>query len=372
MCLGVTFYSINLPADVPNIGGRTVSFTYTFCWMEINIYHKYLQAFTVAIVSIFLEGIHTIVCRIHFASHESKSITMSDLYGLYAQFFRLPEPKDPFTDQIVIVTGSNSGIGVEAARHYTKLDAKKVILAVKNVEGGNEVKRSIEETTKRTGVVEVWKLDMSSATSVLEFANRVDKELPRLGVAALNAGVGTFLYKASNDGWEETLQVNVISTAYLSILLLCKLYATAYEYVVTPRLTLTFSGVHAHTKLTKEMLAKRKPIEWLNTEENVKGLPTHYQVSKFLEVFFMQELANRTKRRDNGQTKVIVNAIDPGFCHSNLLRNLNSRALTLIMNGFQVIFARSAEVGSRTIVNAGENNNFHTHGKYLANCEVFP
>jgi NAD(P)-dependent dehydrogenase (short-subunit alcohol dehydrogenase family) len=80
---------------------------------------------------------------------------MTDLYGLYAQFFRLPEPKGPFTDQIVIVTGSNSGLGVEAARHYANLDAKKVILTVRNIEGGKEVKKSIEETTKRAGVVEV-------------------------------------------------------------------------------------------------------------------------------------------------------------------------------------------------------------------------
>ncbi|KAG2187079.1 hypothetical protein INT44_003307 [Umbelopsis vinacea] len=297
---------------------------------------------------------------------------MADLYGMYAQFFRLPVPKGPFTDQIVIVTGSNSGIGVEAARHYANLDAKKVILAVRNIEGGNEVKKSIEETTKRTGVVEVWKLDMSSSASVLEFANRVNKELPRLDVAALNAGVATLLYKASNDGWEETLQVNVISTAYLAILLLPKMYATADQFGVTPRLNITSSGVHMHKTLTKEMLAKGKPIEWLNTEDNVKNEPTHYQVSKLLEVFFVQELANHIKRRDSGQPKVIVNAIDPGLCHSKLVRNLTDTAQKLFITIFKFLVARSEEVGSRTILSAGENDCFHTHGKYMSNCVVFP
>jgi len=297
---------------------------------------------------------------------------MADLYGMYAQFLRLPEPEGPFTDQVVIVTGSNSGIGVEAARYYAKLDAKKVILAVRNIEGGNEVKKSIEETTKRTGVVEVWKLDMSSSASVLEFANRVNKELPRLDVAALNAGVATLLYKASNDGWEETLQVNVISTAYLSILLLPKLYATADQFGVTPRLNITSSGVHMQAKLTPQMLAKGKPIEWLNTEDNVKGQPTHYQVSKLLEVFWVQELANYIQKRDNGQTKVIVNAIDPGLCHSRLVRNIKAPGQKLFMATFKFLMARSEEVGARTIVNAGENDNFQTHGKYLSNCVVFP
>ncbi|CAO3669014.1 unnamed protein product [Umbelopsis ramanniana] len=157
--------------------------------------------------------------------------------------------------------------------------------------------------------------------------------------------------KLRTMGWEETLQVNVISTAYLAILLLPKLYATADEYGITPRLTLTSSGVHAHSKLTKEMLANGKPIEWLSTEKNVKGLPTHYQVSKLLEVFFVRELANSIKRRDNGQTKIIVNAIDPGLCHSGLARNVKNPGLILFMKCFKGIFARSAEVGSRTIVN---------------------
>ncbi|KAH8547604.1 putative short-chain dehydrogenase [Umbelopsis sp. PMI_123] len=297
---------------------------------------------------------------------------MADLYGLYAQFKTLPKPKGPFTDQIVIVTGSNSGIGVEAARHYANLDAKKVILAVRNLESGNDVKKSIEETTKCSGVVEVWKLDMSSSASVRAFADRVNKELPRLDVAALNAGIATLLFKQSNEGFEETLQVNVISTAYLAVLLLPKLYATADQFGVTPRLNITSSGVHVQKKLTKEMLVDGKPIAWLNTEKNVKKEMTHYQVSKLLEVFYVQELAKHIKTRENGQTKVIVNAIDPGLCHSNLVRNIENRAQLLFMQTFKAIFARSTEVGSRTIVNAGENDNFETHGKFLANCVVFP
>lgn len=102
---------------------------------------------------------------------------MASLYGLYAQFLTMPLPKGPFTDQIVIVTGSNSGIGLEAARHYVRLDAKKVILAVRNMESGNAAKKSIEESTQRLDVVEVWNLDMSRSASVREFSQRVTREL---------------------------------------------------------------------------------------------------------------------------------------------------------------------------------------------------
>ncbi|KAH8547602.1 short-chain dehydrogenase/reductase-like protein [Umbelopsis sp. PMI_123] len=297
---------------------------------------------------------------------------MVGLYNLlYSQFSAIPLPKGPFTDQIVIVTGSNSGIGVDAARHYANLDAKKVILAVRNLESGNDVKKSIEETTKRTGVVEVWKLDMSSSASVRAFADRVNKELPRLNVAALNAGVATSLFKLSDEGFEETLQVNVISTAYLTVLLLPKLYATADKYNVTPRLNITSSSIHEDATLTKEMLAEGKPIAWLNTEENAKRERSYYSVSKLLEIFYVQELAKHIKTKDNGQTKVILNTFCPGLCHSNLTRNLG-QGEQLFMTIFKALLARSSEVGSRTIVNAGENDNFETHGKYLANCVVSP
>lgn len=291
-------------------------------------------------------------------------------YGFYCQFFTLPLPKGPFTNQVVIVTGSNSGIGLEAARHYVNLDAKKVILAVRNLESGNDAKKSIEETTKRLDVVEVWKLDLSSSASVLEFASRVNKDLTRLDVANLNAGVAFPLFKLSKDGWEQTLQVNVISTSYLAVLLLPKMYATADQFAVTPRLSITASGVHEQAVVTKEMLADGKMIEWLNTEENVKGQKSHYQVSKLLELFFVQELAKHIKRRDNGQPKVIVNVVDPGLCHSKLARHITEPGQKRFMTILKAIFARSEEHGSRTIVNGGENDNFETHGKYLTSCAV--
>ncbi|RAL59151.1 hypothetical protein DID88_006707 [Monilinia fructigena] len=42
----------------------------------------------------------------------------------------LPIPKKKFTGQTIIVTGSNSGLGLEAAREFARLDAQKVILAL--------------------------------------------------------------------------------------------------------------------------------------------------------------------------------------------------------------------------------------------------
>jgi NAD(P)-dependent dehydrogenase (short-subunit alcohol dehydrogenase family) len=292
---------------------------------------------------------------------------MATLYGLYAQFLTMPLPKGPFTDQIVIVTGANSGLGLEAARHYARLDAKKVILAVRNMESGHEAKTSIEESTHRLNVIEVWKLDMSTASSVQAFSERVAKELPRLDIAALNAGVATLDWEVSTDGFEQTLQVNVISTALLSVLLLPKLYATADEFGVTPRLSIVSSGIHEILPLP-DMPSDANVIEWLNKKENFNTKIGYYPVSKLLEIFYFQELAKHVKERQSGQPKVILNMIDPGLCHSNLLRHQDSFIFRVVKR----LLARTSEVGARTIVNGSENDNFETHGKYLSNCTVFP
>lgn len=86
---------------------------------------------------------------------------------LYSQFLVTPpKPTKSFAEQTVIVTGANTGLGLEAARHITRLNATKVILAVRNTSKGEAAKRSIEESTGRLGVVEVWPLDLSNYESV--------------------------------------------------------------------------------------------------------------------------------------------------------------------------------------------------------------
>jgi NAD(P)-dependent dehydrogenase (short-subunit alcohol dehydrogenase family) len=64
---------------------------------------------------------------------------------------------------------------------------------------------------------------MSTFVSVKKFADMVTKEIPWIDFAMLNAGIAAPLYQVSPDGYEMSLQVNVISTALLAILLLPKL-----------------------------------------------------------------------------------------------------------------------------------------------------
>lgn len=169
----------------------------------------------------------------------------SELGGfLYRQLLVTPPvPKTRFDDKTIIVTGSNVGLGLEAARHFARLGAARVILAVRDTQKGEAAKKSIDRTLNRSpSPVTVWKLDLSSYDSVREFAARIDKELDRLDVVCENAGIATGLFRLTEQD-ESTITTNVISTFLLAFLLLPKLKETARRFNTLPTLTITSSEV---------------------------------------------------------------------------------------------------------------------------------
>ena len=175
----------------------------------------------------------------------------SFLNFIYAQkFVTLPYPKQDLTDQTIIVTGANIGLGLEAARHFTRLNSSKVILGVRSLEKGEEAKKSIEESTRREGVVEVWPLDLGSYESVKQFAKRA-QGLERLDVVVENAGVAGFKFEMAEDN-ERMITVNVISTFLLGLLILPKLRETAEKFDVQPHLAFVSSEVHTFAKFEEK------------------------------------------------------------------------------------------------------------------------
>ena len=144
------------------------------------------------------------------------------------------------------MTGANVGLGFEAARHFARLRADKVVIACRTTSKGEDAKKSIEESTGRKGVVDVWPLDLNSYESVQAFAKRASA-LPRLDIVVENAGIATREFKAA-EGNEMTITTNVISTFLLSLLILPKLRETATTLNITPVLTIVSSEVHFFTK----------------------------------------------------------------------------------------------------------------------------
>lgn len=156
---------------------------------------------------------------------------------------KIPVPTSSFESKTVIITGSNTGLGKEAARHVARLGARKLIIACRSISKGNNAKLEIESSVQcKPDVIEVWELDIESPASVQKFVERANT-LPRLDVLINNAGIQTINYQ-SVYGTERTLAVNNIGTFLLALQLIPKLKETAKNYGVTPHLTFTGSALY--------------------------------------------------------------------------------------------------------------------------------
>lgn len=126
------------------------------------------------------------------------------------------------------------------------MGASKVILAVRSLSKGQQAQQSIEETTHRLGVCEVWQLDMEDFDSIKAFAKRAEG-LDRLDVILENAGVALMsdsLQFSKKAGTELTIAINVIGTFLLALLMLPILQSSGKKHGIVPRLSITSSEVH--------------------------------------------------------------------------------------------------------------------------------
>lgn len=279
---------------------------------------------------------------------------------LYSQFFVTPPPpRASFQGKTVIITGSNTGLGFEAALHIARLDAEKVILAVRTISKGEEARRHILRSIGcKADSIEVWDLDMSRSASVKAFAQRA-QGLKRLDVLIANAGISPTEFELSPDRNEMAAQVNIISTFLLCFLLLPQLQQTSQEHAVETHLEVVSSELY-------QIASKPEGahlFERLN-DPNKFGAGSQYSTTKLIEVLVCRELAAKV-------SSPIITTVNPGLCHSELGRSFQG-TLYYVRGAFVSVMARTTEVGSRCLV-AGACSGRNSHGQFMsdgANQEV--
>ncbi|MCJ1283573.1 hypothetical protein MMC26_002904 [Xylographa opegraphella] len=283
---------------------------------------------------------------------------------LHEKWYPPAEPSSSFAHKTVLLTGGTAGLGLEAAVKYLSLGASTLIIGARNPAKAQAAKATIEARSCRPGAVQMWPLDMNSFASVQAFAERASRELDRLDVALLNAGLFMREYRLSEDGWEETLQVNALSTVLLGLLLLPKLRASG---TVTEPAHLAITSSSLHKKATRAMVdVEGGLLQHLNAPDGFSR-DRQYCTSKLLVEYAVQTMGALVLEQSGG-AKVLVNSLSPGLCASELARGFDAWYQVLLKKIGYMLVARTAEQGARSLV-SGTAQGLEGQGKSWRNDE---
>lgn len=200
--------------------------------------------------------------------------------------------------RIVLVTGANSGIGLEAARVLAHRGAH-VVLACRNQAKAVEAQRSIEAGGRAS--LEVLKLDLSSLAQVREAAAAFRAKHAQLDLLINNAGVMWLPRTLTAEGHEMQFGTNHLGHFALTGHLLDILLATRNSRIVT-----VSSLAHAAGRIAFDDLA------FTNTAYSRHRA---YAQSKVANLLFAKELARRLEQRGS---KTLSVACHPGVSATNL------------------------------------------------------
>ncbi|KAK7906567.1 hypothetical protein PG985_016304 [Apiospora marii] len=264
-----------------------------------------------------------------------------------------------------IVTGSNMGLGLETARQLLRLGAA-VVLAVRDTAKGEDARRQlVAGDALLADRIEVWELDMSSYESMVGFVGRVRASAP-LDILVLNAGVFNCHEAFAPTGYEQVMQINYLSTALLTLMLLPILQEQRLAGHAPARVVWVTSDMAAWASFQERtaqplLPAFREPMgpKW--------DMADRYGTSKLLGQLFLTELVRHVQP---GTT--LVTCANPGLCHGSGLGRQSVGWLRLGNKVATRLLGRTCTVGARPIVHAATLLDEKAHGQYIEDGKLQP
>nr|XP_002124144.1 retinol dehydrogenase 14-like [Ciona intestinalis] len=260
------------------------------------------------------------------------------------------------TGKTVVITGANTGIGLETAIDLVKREAR-VILGCRNMEKAEEAKQRIfKEAGGKDDTVVIKQLDLSSLASVRAFAKDINDNESKIDVLLNNAGIMLVPKGKTEDGFELHYGVNHLGHFLLTNLLLDLIKRSAPSRIVTV-------SSEAHRLGTPKIDFKDMNFD-NNYDESVA-----YGRSKLMNILFTKELSKRLEG-----TNVTANCLHPGVIKSELWRHMDGSRKP-VRDFFVGTFVRWF---GKTIIHGAQTNIYccmapeieDVTGKYFSDCAV--
>ena len=205
--------------------------------------------------------------------------------------------KADLSGRTCVVTGANSGLGLEASRQLAELGAD-VVLVGRNPERLEPARASVEESARAGASITTEVIDLSSLESVRAGAARLLATRPQIDVLVNNAGVLLDSRQVSADGIELTLATNVLGPFLLTELLIPALAAAASEHRPARIINVSSGGMYSEAVKLDDLQSARET--WSGSAV--------YARTKRMQVMLTECWAEQLA--DEG---IVVHAMHPGW-----------------------------------------------------------
>jgi len=243
-----------------------------------------------------------------------------------------------------------------------------IILGCRDIQKGDAAAAQIlrQPQVDSSTTVSVWQVDLNDFTSVLAFCKRAESQLPRLDGLICNAGIELTRYETS-EGFEKTLTINVISTFLMATKLLPHLRKTAKAYSIDTHIEIVGSCIHVFGPDGQLAMSSQQGMLTMLSERKTADMAQRYALSKLMvHQCFNEWLGTILTKEPDTIHQVIATIVNPGWCSTELAR---SRPRPVFERVMFVVFGRTAEEGSRTLVH-GITAGREAHGCYLSECQI--
>jgi len=246
-------------------------------------------------------------------------------------------------DKVIVITGSNKGIGFETAKILSKMGGH-IILACRNMEKANIAVKAIKALTGNFNV-EAMHLDLSSFASIEKFVQEFQQRKLPLHILINNAAI-VCPYRTTADGFEVQFETNYLGPYLLTRLLLEKLKETRGRIVIVSSKT----HERAIVKLDDLQPKSYRPFQT-------------YSNTKLYNILFSNEL----NRRLQG-SGIVVNSVRPGMVLTDIAKELRLW-VRLCFATLVILFGRSVSEGAQTLVYAAISPELEGKGGlYYSDC----